>query len=176
MSIKRFCLFIFLSFVAGCSTTPRSDPYEAKCGSAKGYFFSGKENLPPDFERDYLENAPVDAMECRADAGDYYARYNLGRLYLEGKRVPLDYKKARELFLLAARPEAEPDKLISRSFGPVPDIVVEHKGAGGFPPAQYALGLMHYTEGWAMFVIAFAMLGAVAWLLDRIERRLRPRR
>jgi exosortase len=31
-------------------------------------------------------------------------------------------------------------------------------------------GLMHYTEGWAMFVAALAMLGGVAWVVDRTER------
>lgn len=32
-------------------------------------------------------------------------------------------------------------------------------------------GFMHYTEGWAMFVVAFAMLGAAAWIVSRIESR-----
>jgi exosortase len=31
-------------------------------------------------------------------------------------------------------------------------------------------GVMHYTEGWFMFMIAFAILGAVAWLLGKLER------
>ena len=31
-------------------------------------------------------------------------------------------------------------------------------------------GLMHYTEGWAMFVVAFFMLGAMAWLMTHAER------
>ncbi len=31
-------------------------------------------------------------------------------------------------------------------------------------------GIMHYTEGWFMFMIAFAALGAVGWVLSRIER------
>ena len=35
-------------------------------------------------------------------------------------------------------------------------------------------GFMHYTEGWAMFVVAFAMLGAAAWIVSRIESRLKP--
>jgi exosortase len=30
-------------------------------------------------------------------------------------------------------------------------------------------GLMHYTEGWAMFVVAFAILGAFAWLMTHAE-------
>lgn len=137
---------IFISLLAGCSSTAtRADPYEARCGSAEGYFFSDRERLPPDFERDYLENAPIDAMECRAAAGDYYAQYNLGRLYLEGKRVPLDYKKARQLFLQAAEPSENPDVFLSRSFGRLPDIQINHEETKGFAPAQYALGLMHYT-------------------------------
>ncbi len=32
-------------------------------------------------------------------------------------------------------------------------------------------GLMHYTEGWVIFVVAFGMLGAVAWALVRLEQR-----
>ncbi len=32
-------------------------------------------------------------------------------------------------------------------------------------------GLMHYTEGWVMFVIAFAILGAMAWVLVQIDSR-----
>jgi exosortase len=31
-------------------------------------------------------------------------------------------------------------------------------------------GFMHATEGWLMFVIAFACLGAVTWLVARLER------
>lgn len=30
-------------------------------------------------------------------------------------------------------------------------------------------GFMHYTEGWATFVVAFAILGATAWLLTKAE-------
>lgn len=30
-------------------------------------------------------------------------------------------------------------------------------------------GLMHYTEGWVIFVIAFGILGAISWLLARGE-------
>ena len=35
-------------------------------------------------------------------------------------------------------------------------------------------GFMHVTEGWIIFVVAFAILGAFAWLLDRAERIWRP--
>jgi exosortase len=31
-------------------------------------------------------------------------------------------------------------------------------------------GLMHYTEGWALFAVAFLSLGAIAWLLVQAER------
>ncbi len=31
-------------------------------------------------------------------------------------------------------------------------------------------GVMHYTEGWFMFMIAFAALGGVGWMLSRLER------
>lgn len=31
-------------------------------------------------------------------------------------------------------------------------------------------GVMHYTEGWALFAIAFFMLGAVAWAFTHLER------
>jgi exosortase len=31
-------------------------------------------------------------------------------------------------------------------------------------------GLMHYTEGWAMFAVAFLMLGAIAWMLTHAEQ------
>jgi exosortase len=30
-------------------------------------------------------------------------------------------------------------------------------------------GLMHYTEGWVMFVVAFAILGAIAWVLVQFD-------
>jgi hypothetical protein len=29
---------------------------------------------------------------------------------------------------------------------------------------------MHATEGWLLFVVAFAILAALAWLLSRLER------
>lgn len=31
-------------------------------------------------------------------------------------------------------------------------------------------GVMHYTEGWVLFVVAFAILGGLAWALTRLER------
>jgi exosortase len=37
-------------------------------------------------------------------------------------------------------------------------------------------GVMHYSEGWAMFVIAFAILGALAFIVARLERFTPPRR
>lgn len=35
-----------------------------------------------------------------------------------------------------------------------------------------AEGALHYSEGWVIFVFAFLILGALAWLLTRVERRL----
>jgi len=35
-------------------------------------------------------------------------------------------------------------------------------------------GFMHMTEGWVVFVIAFGMLGGLAWLLIHVERLWRP--
>ena len=35
-------------------------------------------------------------------------------------------------------------------------------------------GFMHMTEGWMIFVIAFAILGALAWVLVQIEGYLKP--
>jgi exosortase len=32
-------------------------------------------------------------------------------------------------------------------------------------------GVMHFTEGWFMFMLAFGFLGALAWTLSRVERR-----
>ncbi len=37
-------------------------------------------------------------------------------------------------------------------------------------------GFMHYSEGWVIFVVAFAILGAFSWLLARLERGVRERR
>jgi len=34
-------------------------------------------------------------------------------------------------------------------------------------------GFMHYSEGWAIFVVAFGILGGLAWLLHALERRRR---
>jgi exosortase len=38
---------------------------------------------------------------------------------------------------------------------------------------RLAEGFMHYSEGWVIFVVAFAILGAGALVLDLLERRLR---
>src|SRR5690606_18010297 len=35
-------------------------------------------------------------------------------------------------------------------------------------------GFMHVTEGWLLFVVAFAILGLLAWVASAIERRIRP--
>jgi exosortase len=34
-------------------------------------------------------------------------------------------------------------------------------------------GVMHYTEGWGIFVVAFTILGACAWGISRVERLAR---
>lgn len=39
---------------------------------------------------------------------------------------------------------------------------------------RLADGLMHYTEGWVMFVVALALLAGVAWGMGRLEARLAP--
>jgi exosortase len=39
---------------------------------------------------------------------------------------------------------------------------------------RLADGLMHYTEGWVMFVVALALLAGVAWLMGRAEHRFGP--
>jgi len=45
-----------------------------------------------------------------------------------------------------------------------------------FVSPALAEGVMHYSEGWAMFVVAFALLGAISWGVARLERRvLMPR-
>ncbi len=36
-------------------------------------------------------------------------------------------------------------------------------------------GFMHFTEGWAIFGVSFAILGACAWLITRIEQRISNR-
>jgi len=42
-----------------------------------------------------------------------------------------------------------------------------------FVDPALAEGVMHYSEGWVTFVIAFAILGALTWLLGRVETRIR---
>ena len=37
-------------------------------------------------------------------------------------------------------------------------------------------GFMHMSEGWFLFVLAFAMLGALAWVFTRLEARVARRR
>ncbi len=37
-------------------------------------------------------------------------------------------------------------------------------------------GFMHITEGWLMFIVAFGILGALAWIAGRIEARIAERR
>lgn len=44
-----------------------------------------------------------------------------------------------------------------------------------FVSPEAGSGFMHTTEGWLMFVIAFASLGAVAWLLLFVEGKLAHR-
>jgi exosortase len=34
-------------------------------------------------------------------------------------------------------------------------------------------GFLHLTEGWLLFVVAFTVLGGVAWVTSRVEERLR---
>ena len=45
-----------------------------------------------------------------------------------------------------------------------------------FVSPELGAGFMHTTEGWLMFLVAFVMLGAAAWLLGRVERLLPYRR
>jgi exosortase/archaeosortase family protein len=33
-------------------------------------------------------------------------------------------------------------------------------------------GFMHLTEGWLIFMVAFVLLGGVAWVFGRVERRV----
>ncbi len=42
-----------------------------------------------------------------------------------------------------------------------------------FVDPRLAEGVMHYSEGWAMFVVAFAILGGFTWLLALVEGMLR---
>ena len=37
-------------------------------------------------------------------------------------------------------------------------------------------GVMHYTEGWVLFIVAFVFLGGFTWLLTRVGRFRRLRR
>lgn len=41
-----------------------------------------------------------------------------------------------------------------------------------FVDASWAEGFLHWSEGWAMFAVAFAILGGIAWLAARLEARL----
>lgn len=45
-----------------------------------------------------------------------------------------------------------------------------------FVSPALAQGIMHYSEGWAMFVVAFALLGLVSWATATVERRVLVRR
>ena len=42
-----------------------------------------------------------------------------------------------------------------------------------FVSPETAKGFMHTTEGWVMFIVAFAILGALAWVVLQVEDRLR---
>lgn len=44
-----------------------------------------------------------------------------------------------------------------------------------FVDPKFGEGFLHYTEGWALFVIAFAILGSLAWALARLEAHRRRR-
>jgi exosortase len=37
-----------------------------------------------------------------------------------------------------------------------------------------ATGFTHYTEGWVLFIVAFALLGSLTWVLSRAEQGLAP--
>jgi len=41
-----------------------------------------------------------------------------------------------------------------------------------FVDPRLAEGFMHLSEGWVIFVVAFAILGACAFVLAAVERRL----
>jgi exosortase len=45
-----------------------------------------------------------------------------------------------------------------------------------FVSPELGEGLMHYTEGWVIFVVAFAILGAMAWGFTALERVWAERR
>ena len=42
-----------------------------------------------------------------------------------------------------------------------------------FVDPRLAEGVMHITEGWAIFVVAFLILAGLAWLAMRVEKRMR---
>jgi exosortase len=44
-----------------------------------------------------------------------------------------------------------------------------------FVSPEMGEGFMHVTEGWIMFVIALGFLGALGWLVAKVEERLRRR-
>ena len=44
-----------------------------------------------------------------------------------------------------------------------------------FVSPSFGEGFMHYSEGWAIFVVAFLILGLVAWSLSMLDRRHRTR-
>lgn len=44
-----------------------------------------------------------------------------------------------------------------------------------FVDPELGEGFMHLTEGWLLFVAAFVILGAVAWIASSVEDRWRPR-
>jgi exosortase len=43
-----------------------------------------------------------------------------------------------------------------------------------FVGPEFADGFMHTTEGWAMFVISLSILGSIAWMMGKVEDRIRP--
>lgn len=45
-----------------------------------------------------------------------------------------------------------------------------------FVNPELAEGVMHLTEGWVLFVIAFVILGVIAWFFMRLEKLLAARR
>ena len=44
-----------------------------------------------------------------------------------------------------------------------------------FVSPEMGEGFMHMSEGWLMFVIAFGLLGAVAWVVAQVERGVAAR-
>jgi exosortase len=45
-----------------------------------------------------------------------------------------------------------------------------------FVSAEMGEGFMHLTEGWLLFIVAFGMLGLLAWLFSFVEARWKRRR